>query len=279
MDKITFALFSYNDEARIELLVRNVKKFGQVIVFDDSSTDNTKAVVERLGVPFIVRPKTQQAFVEAPETYEFVKPYIKTPWLYWGWTDNLLPKTLLEKMVEISLQDSYKRVYLPVYTYMWGDVTHVLAKAKYPNFFRKDFVDFKNNHVHGFGNFYGKPEEELSLPYRDELAIKHFSLYDLNKFVLSHLRYANLEVADKLADKSRTFSLRYTFGSMFRYFFIFFRYGWRSGTLGLLNAMLYANFRLMVAVRLYEEKNNLNLQTIEAEFTKAKQKIVEEVEK
>jgi hypothetical protein len=249
------------------------------LVFDDNSTDNTKEVVEKLGVKFILRPKNKQPFVETESTFLFVRPYIKTPWLYWGWTDNLLTKKLLEKMVELSNQNHYKRVGLPVYTYMWGNITAPIMKARYPNFFMPDYVTFKGNYVHHFGTFLGKPEEELQLPYDKQAAIYHFSLYDSEKFVLSHLRYAAEEARYKEQNNIRKFSLYYTFGSMFNYFRLFYlNGGWRLGVIGFLNGLLYTFFRLLVAVKMYEIENNITVQGQEAHYKKGKEKILAEIE-
>lgn len=279
MNKITFILFSYNDAFRIEYVIRNFLPYGEVIVFDDNSTDNTGQVVKKMGVPFILRPPKKQPFVETEETFNFVMPHIKTPWVYWGWTDNLLTKSLLEQMVKIANEDKYKRVALPVYTYMWGDIEHRMMKAKYPNFFHKDFVTFKNNYVHHFGTFLGKPEQDFQLPYDEQAAIYHFSLYNMEKFVQGHLRYANEEANYKKASGARKFSLYYLFGSMFNYFRLFYlNGGWKLKMIGFLNGLLFAFSRLLVAVRMYELENNITLESQEESYRIGKEKILADIE-
>jgi len=279
MNQITFVLFSFNDAKRIKYLIRNVKNYGEVIVFDDHSEDNTQEVVESLGVKFIVRPKTLKRYIETEETLEFVKKHTQTSWIYWGWTDNLLTKNLLQKMEELAKQTKYKRIFLPVYTYMWGNIAHPIMKAKYPNFFMKEYVSFKDNYIHHFGDFLGKPEEELLLPYDPKAAIYHFSTYDVNKFVAAHMRYANEEAQYKFESKTRKFSLGYTFGSMLNYFRLFFlNGGWRIGVIGFLNGLLFMFFRLMVATRLYELEHGISVEGQEQAYGKAKEQILTEIE-
>jgi hypothetical protein len=53
----------------------------------------------------------------------------------------------------------------------------------------------------------------------------------------------------------------------------------RAGIRGLMVGFLYSAFRVMLAMRLYELEHGLNLETIEAEYVKAKQKIVADIEK
>ena len=125
--------------------------------------------------------------------------------------------------------------------------------------------------------FLGQPEEALHLPKSSEYAMRHFSLYDLNKFVPAHLRYANTEAEQKFKDGKKLTPV-YLFGSMGNYFYLFYKGGFRAGMRGLLVALLYVFFRLMVSVRLYELEHGLDLESIEAEYAKAKRRIVADIE-
>ncbi len=275
MSNITFVIFVYNEEKRIELLVRNLIKYGQVLFMDDGSTDNSKQLAENLGAKFIRRP-VGPAYVETQEMLEFVEKLVVTPWVFWGYVDNFLPKTLLEKITEISNQDKIKYVYVPIFTYLWGDTKNIYVKAAYGCFWRKGMVDFSQNRIHNMGKFVGKEEDKLKLPMRLEYAMRHFSLYDMEKFLSGHWRYAKTEAELKFADGKRLTPV-YLLGSMAHYVWLFWG-GIKSGMRGILVSLLYAFFRLMVCVKLYELEHGWNLETIEAEFVKAKKKIVEEIE-
>ncbi len=52
----------------------------------------------------------------------------------------------------------------------------------------------------------------------------------------------------------------------------------RAGIRGLMVGFLYASFRVMLSMRLYELEHGLNLETIEAEYAKAKIELVKEIE-
>ncbi len=278
LGNISFVIFTYNDGYRLEYAIRNLKPFGEVIVSDQESTDNSREIAEKLGARFTTRKGTGQPFIEQQELLDTVSALASKDWIYWGYVDNFLPKTLLQKLVEISHQDKIKYVYLPVFTYLWGDTKHVFAKAEYPCFFKKGVVDFSNNRIHGMGKFLGKPDEALHLPQKKEFAMRHFSLYDLNKFIPAHLRYAQFEAEQKYYKEGKRLSLFYLFGSMGNYFYLFYKRGFKAGTRGLLVALLYVFFRLMVAVKMFELENNLNLETIEASFAKEKLRMVQEIE-
>src|SRR3954463_10461127 len=101
---ITFFLAAYNEGFRIEFPVRNLIKYGQVVILDGGSTDNTKEIAEKFGAKFYVRPKTDKPYADTEEVLDFAKSLCQTEWMYYSWVDNLLTKNLLEKMVELSHQ-------------------------------------------------------------------------------------------------------------------------------------------------------------------------------
>lgn len=278
MKNFSSIIFALNEEKRIELLLRNLIPYSEVFILDGGSTDRTREITEKFGGHFVVRPKISTAHVETEEMFQFAKALVKTNWIYWSYVDNILPKNLLEQLSEVAAANKYKCVYVPIYTYMWGETKYPVIKASYLNFFHKEFMDFSGNRIHGLGKFIGNKNEILDLPKKAHLAIRHYSLYDSNKFILGHLRYAAFEAEDKLKH-GKKFSVFYMLGSMLHYFWLFYKRGFRVGVKGLFNAFLYAFFRLMMAVRLYELENNLNLETIEWEFQKDKQRLIDEIER
>ncbi len=273
---ITFLIFTYNDGYRLEAAIRNLRPFGEVIVSDQESTDNCKEIAEHLGAKFISRKATGKPFIETQELLDEMTAAASHDWLFWSNVDYLMPKTLLLKLVEMSHQNKYKIVYIPIYTYLWGDIKNIYVKAAYPSFFRKGFMDMRNTRIHNLGKFIGTPDQVLRLPMKMEYAMRHFSLYDLNKFIPSHARYVMTE-AQQNFDAGRRITYPRLFGSMGYYFYLFYG-GLKSGMRGVLVGLLYAYFKLLVAVRMFELENNLNLETIEAAYAVEKQKLVAEAE-
>lgn len=274
--KISFIVFTYNEEKRIKYVIENLINYGEVLVLDNSSTDNTKKISEELGAKYFVRPNIGKLEVENQETFDFIKSITQNSWFFWGFADYILPKQLLEKMVEISQQDNKKYVYIPIYTYLLGVTNKLMSKGCYPNFFRKEVVDFSNNHIHGMGKYLGKQNEIIYLQDKEENAIRHFSLYDLDKFISNHWRYAQIEALQKF-ENGRKFSLIYMLGAMLRYFVIYYKYSYKCGVRGLLVALEYVFFRFTVYARLYELENNITLESIENEYQKEKFKILSEL--
>lgn len=274
MGRISFILFTFNEEKRIEYAIRNFCDYGQVYVFDGGSTDKTKEIAEKLGALFFVRPPSTLPQIETQENFEFIKSKIKTDWIYWGYVDNLAPKSLVEKMIEVAEQDTAKMVLVPLYTYLWGNTKHLAQKSYTPFLFHKDFVDFSNNYIHGMGKFLGGAKQIVRLPNKSEYAIRHFSVYNTSKFVPGHLRYAEQEALGKYA-AGKKFSFIRMLAGMIRYLWIY-RRSLRNGVLGFIIVSQYAFFRLMAYARLYELEHGLSVEEIEKSYSVIKQEMLKE---
>ncbi len=273
MSNITFILFAYNEEKRIHFAINNFIDYGEVTVLDGGSTDKTKEITENLGARFIPRPVSKKINVETQEIFDFVKSHVKTEWIYWGYVDNIAPKPLVEKMVEISNQSKIKAIYIPLYTYLWGNTKNYALKSRGRFLFKKEYVDFSDNHIHGFGKFLGAEDEIISLENKEEFALKHFSSYTIHKFILGHLRYAEDEALEKF-ERGTKFSALKMLAAMVRYIYIYGKYSYKNGILGLLIMLNYAFFRLMAYTKLYELEHGISLDTVEESYSKEKEKIL-----
>lgn len=277
MDNITFVLFTYNEEKRIPYVIRNFIKYGEVFVFDGGSTDKTKEIAEGLGAKFFVRPPSDSPQVETQENLEFIKSKIKTDWIYWGFADNMVPKSLLEKVGDIISEKKYTYIRVPLYSYLYGLTKVPMLKSYNPMFFKIDSVDFTDNIIHGMGKFLGDKSEIITLPSCDKYSVRHFSLYNLNKFIPNHLNYSNIEAESKFL-RGKKFSIWLMLGAMIRYFILYYKYSYKNGTKGLITALSYSYFRFMVYAKLYEIENKINLESIESEFVTTKERILKEFE-
>lgn len=271
---ISFILFAYNEEKRIGYAVKNFINYGPVFVLDGGSTDRTQEITEGLGGTFLTRPKSTQAATETSLNLDFIKSHIKTDWIYWGYCDNTAPKKLVELMCRLAEENVYKRVNLPMYTYLWGNTEHPAQRSHLAALFHKDFIDFANNPIHCFGKFLGTKEQDLVLPFSDETALRHFSTYNVAKYVAGYTRYAEEEAEQKFKAKER-FKLTKLFAAMLRYLWIY-RRALKTPKLGLLIMMNMAFGRLITYTRLYEYEQDITLDTIEDKYSKEKEKLLHE---
>jgi glycosyltransferase involved in cell wall biosynthesis len=275
MSNITFIIFTYNEEKRISYVIKNFIKYGRVCILDGGSTDKTKEITESMGAEFFLRTPSNTPGVENQENFNLVKQIMKNDWIYWGYADNIAPITLVEKMVEISKQDKIKMVKIPLYTYLWGNTSHYALKSHAPFFFHKDYIDFTNNYIHGIGKFLGTKDEMYTLPTKEEYALKHFSTYNITKFVHGHMNYSEREAREK-HDKGVRFSILRTFLAMIAYCWIFGRYSYKNGKLGALIVLNYMFYRVMTYTRLYEMENKITIDSIEENYSQKKVEILKQ---
>jgi len=275
ISNMTFVLFARNEAHRIAFSLKNFAGFGDIIILDGGSTDNTQEIAEAMGARFLLRPNITSANVENTENFEFIKQHITTDWIYWGYVDNIAPLSLVKEMIKLSQQRQYKKINIPLYTYLWGNTKHYAHKSYAPFLFHKDYIDFTDNYIHGLGKFLGSKDEVLFLPNTEAFALKHFSTYNLNKFVQGHLRYAEAEAQEK-HDKGVTFSALRMCAAIVRYAWIYGRYSYKNGILGLLIVLNYASFRIMAYTKLYELNNGITLEGIENNYSQKKEALLKE---
>lgn len=269
---ITFILFTYNEEKRIAYAVRNFITHGPVLILDGGSTDRTQEIAEELGATFLRRPESARAAVETQTNLDFIRQHIDTDWIYWGYCDNTAPKTLVEEMCRIASEDRYKKINLPLYTYLWGETDYPAQKSSIPALFHAEYIDFTNNPIHSFGRFLGSEDEVHTLPSTPAFALRHFSTYNVAKYVAGYMRYGEEEARQKFehGEAFRTIKL---LAAMIRYMWIY-RRAFRSPRLGLLIALNMAFGRLMTYTRLYEYENGITLDSIEQSYSKKKEQIL-----
>lgn len=273
---ISFVLFAYNEEKRIAYAVRNFIKYGPVLILDGGSTDRTKEIAMSLGATFLKRPASNRAAVETKENLDFIKAHITNDWIYWGYCDNIAPKTLVEEMIRVASENRFKKVQIPLYTYLWGETDYVSQKSHLAALFHKDYVDFENNPIHGFGNFLGQEKEVLTLPHTSVFALRHFSTYNASKYVAGFMRYGEEEARQKF-ERGERFSIIKLFAAMVRFMWIY-RRSLRSPRLGLLIMLNMAFGRLMTYTRLYEYQHDITLSSIEEAYAKQKETILKEID-
>lgn len=277
MSNITFAVLTYNEEKRISHVIKNLRNYGDVIILDGGSSDNTREISESLGARFYLRPTNTKPYVETKENFEFLKEVTDNDWIYWGYADNILSKGLLDKLLDIAKQDIIKIVFAPLYTYLWGNTKNYSNKGYIPVLYHRNYVNFDKEHIHGMGNFIGVKKEQLKLPNKEKYSVKHFSVYNSNKFINGQLKYSEVEAFEK-HQSGKKFSLIRMLAAMIRYIWIYYRSGHKNGSLGVIVALHYSFSRLMTYTKLYEIENNITLESINKNYDDMVKKMVREFE-
>ena len=255
--KITFVVFTFNEEGRVERAVRNFRPYGKVLIVDNHSTDKTVELACRLGAD-VLRHKNR-GWVEDDVTVARVKEAVSTPWLYWGFSDEILDQQTMMAMLEIIEAGQHSIVNIARKNYYYGEFCHEAYCNTQNRAFLKDAINFAGNRIHHFGT-----------PTVDDSAIatldpkRHFVHHFISNTAKSYLRsldaYSDIEAIDSLTPSPCGTALRVLRGFFGHYVL---RGGRRAGRAGFYLGLQMVYYSVLLAMKAYERDQDLTTTTIE----------------
>ncbi len=270
---ITFIIFTCNEEKRIEYPIKCFLPYGEVIISDDSSKDNTVKIAKKLGAKIIKR-KTHLPFIENKEETEFIFNHVKTDWVFWGFVDELVPKTCLDLYKKISSESKYKIVIQKRKTMLYDSNSEFVPCDVSINFFRKDSLDFSNNTIHQMGKFssHVKSSEVLYLPPVDEYSVYHFSRYNTESVIRNFNIYSSLHAQ---STSGKFLGLKLIFIPIYTFLNTYFLLGaFKYGLRGLIVSVQFTIYSFLTLSKAYEKSEKITLDSIEKNFISGKEKII-----
>lgn len=271
---ITFLLFTWNEELRIESMLKCLNGHGNIIVIDNFSTDSTVSIVKKYTKK--VYQHKNIGYVENEETIKFALNLAQTKWVYLAYADELIPKNLMAEIKKIVNEDLYEIVEIYRRNFMYGKEIFNYSKH-HLRLFTQDSVDFKSNIVHKLGKY----NSNKILKINKKECIYHFSAYNSDRLEMVHNRYANLEAEQRKDILGQKFSgLR----AIFKLFFFFFGTyiglgGFRGGWPGLFISIQIAYFKFSIEARLWENENNVNINSMNLMYARMKELIISDYDK
>lgn len=148
-NSITFVLFTFNEEKRIERAILNFIKFGRVLVVDNESTDRTCEIALHHGCDVLINKN--KGWVEDEVTTARVKAAVKSDWIYWGFADEMVEADTIEAIVSAVDSGQYDIVNIARKNYYYGRFCYDLSADRMNRVFKKDAIDFSGNKIHHFG--------------------------------------------------------------------------------------------------------------------------------
>jgi glycosyltransferase involved in cell wall biosynthesis len=274
--KITFVIFTYNEERRIESVITNYQKYGKVLLADGGSTDGTHDIARAHSCDIFIRPKTDHAFVENSVVMDALYDVLTTEWIFLGYADELMSKDTLEEVSTIVNNNNYDAISINRKNYFYGDYCNDAYKSANSRFFKVGAYDFTNNFIHGMGKPTITDDKIYLLPH------KYFIHHFIDGTVDSHLsklnRYTDSEMDSPLKAKPKTsaFSLLFiiTKNLLKNYFF---ERGYKAGFAALTLAELTIFYELIKNIKAYEVKEKISDTSIEDKNNTHKVKILREL--
>lgn len=270
--KITFLLFTHNEEKRVEDMLKCLSGHGDIILIDNFSDDETISIAKKYTK--LIYQHKNIGYVENEETINFALNLSSNEWVYLAYADELIPKKLMTLLKLIVNDNLYDIVEIYRKNFMYGQEVFNYGKT-HLRMFKKNSVNFHNNIVHKLGK-YEKNSKVLKVKNSPETSIWHFSAYSCDRLELTHNRYANLEATQRREILHQKFS---GCRALFKLFFYFFGTylvfgGFRGGWPGLFISIQIAYFKFSIEARLWELDNNISQNGMEEDYKKLKKKLL-----
>jgi len=256
-DELTFVVFTFNEEKRIERVLRNFKPFGKILVVDNESSDRTIAIAEHYGCDVLSNKNT--GWVEDEITTSRVKAKVQTPWIYWGFADEMVDTTALSTIIAAIRAARFDIINIARKNHYYGTFCGDLFADRMNRIFKKEAIDFSGNKLHEFGRVVpGSRILELPLKY----FVHHFISNTAKSYLNVMDRYTDMESRE--SRPTPTMLRLFLSGVKTILVNLVLRGGHRVGPPAyfLVSSMVY--YRWLSAMKLYERRIALDRDVIEA---------------
>jgi glycosyltransferase involved in cell wall biosynthesis len=275
--QITFLVFTFNEERRLEHYLKCIQGWGRIVIIDNYSTDKTREIASRYTEN--IHTFRNPGYIENKETMDFALSKVTGKWAYLGYVDELLPKPLLQRLVEIAKDERYRIIKIYRKNFMYGQEIFNYGKH-HMRMFVPGAVDFTGNIVHKLGQFLVPTHQIHEIPASEDTSLWHFSSYNTSRLELAHNRYADLEAKQRHEMLNQRFSgIRALWKLIFYFFSTYLGLGgFRGGWPGFFISLQIAYFRLSIEARLWEYDNDVSLEKIERFYDEVKLKLLKATE-
>jgi hypothetical protein len=271
-EKITFVLFMFNEEKRVERAVRNFNRHGRVLIVDCFSTDRTCELAIGLGAEIL--KYQNHGWVEDEVTTDLIKATVKTPWIYWGFADEIVGRATMDAMLAAVESERYAIVNLARKNYYYGEFCHEAYVSTQNRAFKKEAIDFRGNRIHHFGTV-TVPESEILRLDPAQHFVHHFISNTAKSYLGSLDRYTDIEAVDAPALSPARLLLGMVKGFLGNFFVL---RGRRAGRAGFYLGMLMTFYKLLLAMKVHEREQQLTTPTIEDRNNVIRDRLLAELE-
>jgi len=267
---ITFVVFTYNEEKRIERVIRNFQNYGKILIADNNSTDGTLEIARRYNCNIFLR-KEEYVYVENQKLVDQLYDVIDTEWIYWAFSDEMLERETLEEITKIVKSDIYDIISMDRKNYFYGNFCHDLYHARTFKMFKKHAIDFTDNPIHSMGKPTVSKDRIYDLP--EKYFIHHFISNTASSYLNVINRYTESELENATAFDTSFLKFIYTACKIvIKDLLNSKRY--KTGFSNIALSQLMLTYVFVKNMKLYEKYNDLNTENIETSNNKERDKIL-----
>jgi len=190
----------FNEEARVKRIIEYYRSFALLIVVDNFSTDNTIAVIEKLGVK-VVRYKNPGT-TQTPECMRYFTTLIGTDYVLLLACSEFLSSPLLKRFDEVARTGSHDVVSCVRDSYTCGELIPLWGKPfrkveiRTERFMNLRALDMDSVVIHG--SFQPVDQSRmLTLPDEPQYRIVHLRDSDAASLIRKSVDYASVEARQR----------------------------------------------------------------------------------
>jgi glycosyltransferase involved in cell wall biosynthesis len=265
-EKVTFVLFTFNEEVRLSWFIKNFSGKGQLLIVDNESTDRTVEIAKAAGCEVLINKN--KGWVEDEITTARVKQVVKTDWIYWGFADEMIKPKALDHLLAVIDSEKYDVIRLMRKNFYYGKFCGNVRADVQTKFFKKDAIDFKNNRIHEFGKIIVPPSRIYLAP--SDVFIGHFMDDNISSYLSKMDKYTDIEVEryGSEVNVSIVALILYPFKTfVFNYIFKR-RFGSDFPGFTLLLAQIF--YFWLIQIKIFEKKNNIKRSDMENAYQQEK---------
>ena len=247
--KISAVVNTRNEAANIYDCLKSISFVDEIILVDMESQDNTKEIAKEFTDRIFDTPAV--GYVEPARNFAIGKAIGE--WILVVDADERVPRTLAQKLIDISQEGKVEFVRIPRKNMIFGQ--WIKHSRWWPDhnirFFKKGAVEWQNE-IHSIPVTYGTGE---TLDSEEKLSITHFHYKSIDEYIERTMRYSRQQAkelkeagykfdpADMITKPASEFLSRFFAGE-----------GFRDGLHGLVLAFLQAFSIFLIYLRLWQDQ-------------------------
>ncbi|WP_298267861.1 glycosyltransferase family 2 protein [Geobacter sp.] len=249
MAKIAAVINTRNEETNIAYCLESVKWCDEIVVVDMESEDRTVQIAQQ----YTDRVFNHDRILAFDAARKFAVERAQCEWILLVDADELIPRTLAERLKEVCRTDEADAVFMPFMNYLFGKRNrHTGWWPDYHcRFFKKEVMSFSEK-IHAYQRL-RDDARTITLPAEERYAVQHFAYRDAEQFIAKLNRYTSIEASAYFA-KGVTFSRTKLLKGFIGEFLT--RYvgmkGYRDGIRGLFVSLLMGTYRMVSYIKLWE---------------------------
>ena len=268
--KITFVFFTFNEKSRIKTAIQNVLMYGEILLIDNFSTDETVTIAKSFGAKIVLYKNT--GYGGDLGSFNKLIEHVKTPYIFIGNASEYIPRQILEecKVISTSAKNSEYQALACARLEITGGKWIQRKKPKKnslkkrPRFLLLKHLNLENHRIHHEWTSNCPHKNIKVLDFGPQTSIHHLRNYDVATSEIKHGIYGTNEAEQKYKRGRRVNLLTILFRTFLEFFKSYIsKKDFLSGRVGLINSLMRAQMQMNIGLKIWEKQHKITLEEIE----------------